>query len=111
MVEKLKKQFIPVDYELDLLKKLQGLKQGSISVKEYTEYFHKIIIRMGHIEANKDKGAWYLNGLRPSIQEELSLVRMTTIEVVYQFSLKVEEMHQQPSKDKLMCYKSRWEEG
>ena len=57
MVEKLKKQFIPVDYELDLLKKLQGLKQGSRSVKEYTEDFHKIIIRTGHTEANKEKVA------------------------------------------------------
>jgi hypothetical protein len=63
MVEKLKKQSIPVDYELDLLKKLQGLKQGSRSVKEYTEDFHKIIIRTGHKEAKKEKVARYLNGL------------------------------------------------
>lgn len=53
MVEKLKKQFIPMDYKLDLLKKLQGLKQGNRFVKEYTEDFHKVIIRTGHIEANK----------------------------------------------------------
>ena len=57
MVEKLKKQFIPVDYELDLLKKLQGLKQGRKSVKEYTKDFHKIIIRTGHTKANKEKVA------------------------------------------------------
>ena len=32
MVEKLKKQFILVDYELDLFKKMQGLKQAGKSV-------------------------------------------------------------------------------
>ena len=37
MVDKLKKQFIPVDYELDFPEKMQGLKQAGKSVQEYTE--------------------------------------------------------------------------
>lgn len=80
-----------MDYELDLLKKLQGLKKGSKYVKEYTEEFYKIIIRIGHAEAKREKDAPYLNGLQPSIQEELLLVRMTNIEEVYKFALKVEK--------------------
>ena len=40
MVDKLKKQFIPVDYELDLFKKMHGLKQAGRSVQEYTEEFY-----------------------------------------------------------------------
>lgn len=91
MVEKQKKQFIPMDYEVDVLKKLQGLKKGSKSMKEYTEEFYKIIIKIGHVEANKEKVAHYLKRLRPSIQEELSLVKMVNIEEAYRFSLKVEE--------------------
>lgn len=79
-----------MDYELDQLKKLQGLKQGSKSVKEYTDKFYKMIIKTGYAEANKEKVTCYLNGLRPSIQEELSLVR-ANIEEAYQFALKVEE--------------------
>lgn len=90
MVDKLKKQVIPMDYELDLLKKLQGLKQGNKSMKEYIEKFYKLIIRIGHIKANKEKVTHYLKGLSPSIQEELSLVRMASIEEAYQFALKVE---------------------
>ena len=39
MVDKLKKQLIPVDYELDLFKKMQGLKQVGKFVQEYTEEF------------------------------------------------------------------------
>ena len=45
----------------------------------------------GHAEENKEKVSCYLNGLRPSIQEELSLVRMTSIEEAYQFALQGKE--------------------
>ena len=87
MVDKLKRQFIPVDYELDLFKKMQVLKQVGRSVQEYTKEFYRLLIRAGHAEANKEKVAHYLSGLRSSIQEELSLVRMTSVEEAYQFAL------------------------
>ena len=67
MVDKLKKQFIPVDYELDLFKNMQGLTQAGKSVQEYIEEFYRLLIRAGHAEANKEKVARYLSGLRPSI--------------------------------------------
>ena len=74
MVAKLKRKFIPIDYELDMLKKMQGLKQAGKSIQEYTEEFYQVLIRTGHAEADKEKVSRYINGLRPSIQEELSLV-------------------------------------
>ena len=74
MIAKLKQQFIPIDYELHLLKKMQGLKQAGKSVQEYTEEFYRVLIRTDHVEADKEKVAHYLYGLRPSIQDELSLV-------------------------------------
>ena len=86
MVDKLKKQLIPIDYKLDLFKKMQGLKQVGKSIQEYTKEFYQILNRIGHVEANKEKISRYLSGLRPSIQEELSLVRMTSIEEAYQFA-------------------------
>ena len=91
MVAKLKRKFIPIDYELDMLKKMQGLKQAGKSVQEYTEEFYQVLIRTGHAEADKEKVARYINGLRPSIQEELSLVQIMSIVEAYQFVLKVEE--------------------
>ena len=39
MKDKLKFQFIPMDYELDLLKKMQGLKKARKFVQEYIEEF------------------------------------------------------------------------
>ena len=39
IVAKLKHKFIPIDYELDMLKKIQGLKQVGKLVQEYTKEF------------------------------------------------------------------------
>ena len=63
MVNKLKKQFIPVDYELDLFRKMQGLKQVGKSIQDYMEEFYQLNIRARHVEANKEKVAHYLSGL------------------------------------------------
>ena len=63
MVDTLKKQFIHVDYELDLFKKMQGLKQAGKLVQEYIEEFYQLLIRTGHAMANKEKVSHYLSGL------------------------------------------------
>ena len=63
MVDKLKKQFILVDYEIDLFKKMHGLKKAKKLVQEYTEEFYQLLIRVGHAEANKGKVAHYISGL------------------------------------------------
>ena len=62
---------------------MQGLKQAGKFVQEYTEEFYQVLIRTSHAEANKEKVACYINGLRPSIQEEVSLVRIMSIEEAY----------------------------
>ena len=53
MVAKLKWKFTPIDYELDMLKKMKGLKQARKSVQEYTEEFYQVLIRSGHAEVDK----------------------------------------------------------
>ena len=67
MIAKLKQKFIPINYELDLLKKMQGLKQARKSVQEYIKEFYRVLIRTGHAKADKEKVSHYINGLRPSI--------------------------------------------
>ncbi len=80
-----------MDYQLDILKKMQGLKQVRKSIQDYTEELYRILSRSDHVEVDKEKVAHYPNGLRPSIEEELSLVQVTNIEEAYHFSLIVEE--------------------
>ena len=70
---------------------MQGLQKVKKTVKEYTEEFYQVLIRTSHVEADKEKVAHCLYGLRSSIQDELSLVQMNSIEEACQFSLRVEE--------------------
>jgi uncharacterized protein YjbK len=60
-------------------------------VKEYTEEFYKLNIRVGHQESDDEKFARYMNGLKYDIQDEMSMVTIRTVEDTYQMALKVEE--------------------
>ena len=62
-----------------------------MSVKEYTKEFYKLDIIFGHVDDEVEKVARYLNGLRISIQDEISYVKIDSVEEAYQFSLKAEE--------------------
>ena len=44
-VDKLKKQFIPVDYELDLFKKMRGLKQVENLYRTVQKNFIDFLLR------------------------------------------------------------------
>ena len=91
MVSKLKANFLPKDYHLNIFKQMQNLKQKGVSVKEYTEEFYILSIRTWHVEDDLEKVARYVNGLRYEIQDEISLLSLKTIEDAYQESLKAEE--------------------
>ena len=71
MVTKLKAKFIPIDYELELFKRLQNLKQKDMVVKDYTEEFNMLTILSRHKELSKENVARYINGLIFNIQDEV----------------------------------------
>jgi uncharacterized protein YjbK len=62
-----------------------------MSVKEYTEDFYKMNIRVGHRERDDEKFARYMNGLRYDIQDEMSMMTIRMVEDSYQMALKDEE--------------------
>ena len=66
--EILNRKFMPIDYEIDLLKKLQGLKKVRRSVQEYKEEECQVINIIIYFEVNKENVVYYINGLRSSIQ-------------------------------------------
>lgn len=77
-----------VEKEISKVKKLP-INVGRY-VQEYTKDLYQFLIRMGRSQGNKEKVVHYINGLRSSIQEELIMAIMSTIEDAYQFSLEVE---------------------
>ena len=91
MVAKLKAKFIPKDYQINLFRRLQNLRQKSLSVKEYTEEFYRLNIKAGHKENEGKKTAKYINGLRYEIQEDINMMSVSKVKDAYQEALKDED--------------------
>jgi hypothetical protein len=67
MIAKMKVKFILRDYQIYLFRRMQNLRQKRVTVKEYTEEFYKMNIRVGNRESDDEKFARYMNGLRYDI--------------------------------------------
>jgi hypothetical protein len=83
MIVKMKAKFIPRDYQITLLRRMQNMRQKLMTVKEYIEEFYKLNIRAGHRERDDEKVARYMNGLRYDIQDEMRMVIIRTVEDAY----------------------------
>ena len=88
MMAKLKGKFFPSDYQLTLYRKIQNLRQRLLTVKEYTEEFYRVSIRVGKFQDTPEKTARYVNGLKLKIQDEICLLSPKTMEEAYQMALK-----------------------
>jgi hypothetical protein len=91
MVAKSKAKFMPKYYLINLLRKLQNLRQKGMTLKDYTEELYRLNIRIGKREKDEEKVSSYINGLRYEILDELNMMSVRTVEDAYQFSLKAEE--------------------
>ena len=61
-------------------------------VKEYTKEFYRLDIRSRYVDDDVEKIARYLNGLRSGIHDEISFVKLESVEEAYQYTLKDEEI-------------------
>ncbi|XP_059078185.1 uncharacterized protein LOC131876737 [Cryptomeria japonica] len=100
MVNKLKGQFLPVDCEVQVFRRMQNLKQKDMDVAAYIEEFHKLNMRSGHVENEREKVDRYLNGLRFNIQGEISLLVPKTVDECFQVALRAEEKLKRKSDQK-----------
>jgi hypothetical protein len=91
MVAKVKDKFIPRDYHINLFRRMQNLRQKGMTVKEYTEEFYRLNIRVVPRENDDEKVARYMNGLRYDIQDEMSMMAIRNVEYGYQMDLKAKE--------------------
>jgi hypothetical protein len=91
MVRKIKEKFLHVDYQQNLCKQVQNLRQKETYVCEYTEEFFKLSLRSGIKEPEYQRVARYVNGLKYHIQDEMSTHYFRNVDEAYQVALKVEE--------------------
>ena len=85
-----KRKFMPFDVEGQLFRDLQNLKQGGLSVKEYMERLLALSTRMCLQEEESAQVMRFLNGLNYTIQREVELLELNTLDRAYQVALKVE---------------------
>ena len=64
MVAKLKGRFLPKDYQVELYRRVQNLRQKGMTVKEYIEEFYRVNLRAGYTNDTLEKTVRYVNGLR-----------------------------------------------
>ena len=91
MKAKMRKQFLPVDYAMELYERFHSLKQNSRTVEEYTSEFNNLSIRVGLNETNEQMTSCYLASLNQSIRDEMGVVRLFNLEDSRQYALMVEK--------------------
>ena len=60
--------------------------------KDYTNEFYRLDIRSRYVDNEVEKIARHLNGLRSRIQDEISFVKLESVEEAYQYAMKAEEI-------------------
>ena len=63
-----------------------------MTVKEYTEEFYRLDIKPRHVNDDVEKIPRYINGLRYGIQDEISFLKLESVEEAYQYALKAKEI-------------------
>ncbi|CAL2249473.1 unnamed protein product [Prunus armeniaca] len=90
MKSKLRKQFLPADYTMELYEQFHNLKQRDMSVEEYTSEFNNLSIRVGLNETNEQMTSRYLSGLNQTIRDKMGVVRLFNLEDARQYALMAE---------------------
>jgi hypothetical protein len=88
---KMQEKFLPMDYEDSVFAELLALKQGSLSIDDYTHRFHELTIRSRLIETERQSLTRYKSGLRDDISRELITTRLTSVDEAYQLAMKLEQ--------------------
>ena len=111
MVNKVKNKFLPDNYQVSLLRMMQNLKQKDMTMKEYTKEFYRLDIRSGHVDDDVEKIARYINGLRSGVQDEISFVKLESVEEAHQYALKAEEILTKKHEQRQRGRRGRFQRG
>jgi hypothetical protein len=88
---KMQEKFLSMDYEDSVFAELLALKQGSMTIDNYTHRFHELTIRSSLIETERQSLTRYKAGLTDDISRELITARLTSVDEAYQLAMKLEQ--------------------
>ena len=102
-------QFLSFNYQQTLYLRLHSLLQRGRFVEAYTEEFHMLVARNDLSESDDQLMARYLGGLRPNIQEALSLHPLWTISKAFLRALAPEKLHSRSGSQSVMQPKPQFQ--
>jgi len=71
--------------------KLQRLRQGSMSVDEYTQQMELLLLRVGLREEEKTSIVRFLSGLNTEVRDKVELLPYMDLDELVQFCIRVEQ--------------------
>ena len=75
-----------------------------MTMKEYTKELYRLNIRFRHVDDDVEKIERYINELTSRIQDEISSMKLESVEQAYQYALKAKEIltkkHEQRHRDR-----------
>jgi hypothetical protein len=91
MKDKLKEKYLPIDYEQMMFEEMLQLRQGSLSVDQFTDRFHELTVRSKVVETKQQTLARYRTGLRNDLRKEMWNAHLIKVEEAYQLALRIEK--------------------
>ncbi|KAJ0095419.1 hypothetical protein Patl1_15534 [Pistacia atlantica] len=91
MKERLKEKYLPIDYEQMMFEEMLQLRQGTLTVDQYTDRFHELTVCSKVLENEQQTLACYHTGLRNDLRKEMLNARLLNVNEAYQLALQVEK--------------------
>ncbi|KAL4363511.1 hypothetical protein GQ457_04G028980 [Hibiscus cannabinus] len=107
----MRKRFIPTHYHRELLRKLQNLTQGSMSVEDYFKEMELAMIRANIEEDQETTIARFVSGLNPEIADTVELQYYVDLEEVVHMAMKVEKQLKRKGTSRNHFSTSKWSQN
>jgi hypothetical protein len=91
MKERTKEKYLPIDYEQMMFKEMLQLRQGSLTMDQYTDRFHELTTRSRIVETEQQMLARYHNELRSDMHKEMLIMRLINIKEAFRLVLRIEK--------------------
>ncbi|KAJ0094513.1 hypothetical protein Patl1_15542 [Pistacia atlantica] len=71
MKERLKEKYLPIDYEQMMFEEMLQLRQGTLTIDQYTDRFHELTVCSKVVENEQQTLARYRIGLRNDLRKKM----------------------------------------
>ncbi|KAL4279036.1 hypothetical protein GQ457_03G017300 [Hibiscus cannabinus] len=107
----MRKRFIPTHYHRELLRKLQNLTQGSMSVEDYFKEMELAMIQANIEEDQETTIARFVSGHNPEIADTVELQYYVDLEEVVHLAMKVEKQLKHKGTSRNHFSTSKWSQN